>query len=347
MRQRLGWRALPLLVVVVVASACGSSDIVTTAPTSPTAPAAPGGNGADLCPAPDLSHVPTMTIGAGGLPDPSSQEPLLADADVVRRYGDAHPDEFNEVWFDYRNGAWMLVVGFKSGVAEHRAALLGQLEHPDRVLVCRSPLSSTDRQRIMAELQALAGADGRLTSLGFSAQGIVVTVRADQESLAKQLYDKYGPAIDIKVGARPYPPGASGTVDQPCIALPSLAPPPGVTVTVEPASASLVSGTSAKVTVRIRNSSTRVYTGSQGTIAVVRPGTHTVVGLDVGARDMMLRVFRADAGGEGTIDDTFGTAPCGPGDGYTLPKGTYEVIATVGIDGVGQVISAPTRIELR
>ena len=344
--MRVRWsvsRVLPLLVVdfVVVASACGSSENATTAPT------APGGSSADLCPTPDYSQAPSVTIGAGGLSDSSGQEPLLADADVARRYGEAHPDEFDEVWFDYRNGGWMLVVGFKSGVAEHRAALLGQLEHPDRALVCRSPLSSTDRQRIMAELQALPNEDSRITAFGIGIERVFVDVRADQESLAKQLYDKYGPAIDIKVGVRPYPPGASGTVDEPCNALPSLAPPPGVNVTVEPASASLVSGTSAKVTVRIHNSSTTAYSGHEGSIAVVRPGTHTVVGLDVGGRDMMLRTFRADAGGEGTMDDTFGTAPCGPGDGYTLPKGTYEVIATVGIDGVGQVISAPTRIELR
>ena len=270
----------------------------------------------------------------------------MGDAGRARQYGLARPETFNNVWFDYRDERWILTVGFKSDVGEHRAALRALVEHPDRLLVCRTATSSADRDRVLAELRAISNNDGLLNSFGVDVDRIYVDVRADQEKLAKQLYDKYSPSIDIKLGARPYPPGASGEVATPCPALDALGAPNRLRITVEPASSSVASGANSKASVLIQNGSTTGYAGSQGSIVVVQRGTRTVVGMYVGARDAMLRTFNAAAGGTGTYADTYGTAPCGPGDGYTLAKGTYEIVATLNITGVGTVFSEPARIDL-
>jgi hypothetical protein len=270
----------------------------------------------------------------------------MGDAGRARQYGQAHPDTFNNVWFDYRDEQWILTVGFNSGVDEHRAALRALVEHPDRLLVCRTATSNADHERILAELRALPNNDGQLSSYGIDVDRIHVSLRADQEKLAKELNDKYSPSIDIKLGARPYPPGASGAVDTACPALDAVAAPNGLRITVEPASSSFASGANSKASVLIRNESTTDYAGSQGSIVVVQRGTRKVVGLYVGARDAMLRGFSVAAGATGTYADTYGTAPCGPGDGYTLAKGTYEIVATLNITGVGTVFSEPARIDL-
>ena len=97
----------------------------------------------------------------------------------------------------------------------------------------------------------------------------------------------------------------------------------------------------------MRNSSTAAVAGSRGSFFVVRPGSRTVVGTYVGAQDLVLRTFDVGPGGESSFEDIYGTAPCGPGDQYTLPKGTYELLATVDINGIGTVVSEPARIDLR
>jgi hypothetical protein len=294
----------------------------------------------------DISRLPQVRLPSDASREGARQQELMGDAGRVRQYGQAHLDSFNNVWFDYRDEQWFLAVGFKGGVDEHRAALRALVEHPDRLLVCRTATSSADRERVLAELRALNNDDGQLSSYGVDVDRVHVSVRADLEKLAKELYDRYSPSIDIKLGARPYPPGASGAVDTPCPALDAVAVPNGLRITVEPASSSVASGANSKASVLIQNGSTTDYAGSQGSIVVVQRGTRTVVGMYVGSRDAMLRTFNAAAGGTGTYADTYGTAPCGPGDGYTLAKGTYEIVATLTITGVGTVLSEPARIEL-
>ena len=97
---------------------------------------------------------------------------------------------------------------------------------------------------------------------------------------------------------------------------------------------------------RIRNSSTTRYAGSQGTNYLVRAGTRTVVGTFAGARDLALRTFDAAPGAEASFDDVFGTAPCAWNSSYTLPKGAYEVLPVVNVTGTGLVFGEPTRVEL-
>ena len=274
----------------------------------------------------------------------SRQEELLGDVDRVRQYGQAIPDAFGDVWFDYRDDRWILTAGFKTGVQEHRAALVARVEHPDRLVVCRSALSSADRLRIVTELTALA--DDVFASFSAGSDRISISLRADQEMLAKELYDKYRPLIDITVGLFAYPAASSGTVDAMCPSIDAVAAPRGLRITAEPATAKFTSGTGPKTTVRIRNSSTTRYTGSQGMIYLVRPGTRTVVGVHAGARDAMLRTFDAAPGDERSYEDVFGTAPCAWNGAYTLPKGDYEVLTTVNVDGIGMVVGEPVRVEL-
>jgi hypothetical protein len=330
-RSRYTFGVWCVLAVAIGAGACGDADT---------------SDAGDQCPMVDPARLPAVNPPEEAARQGARQQELMGDAERIRQYGQAVPESFNDVWFDYRDDRWILVAGFKDRVGEHRAVLVDRVEHPDRLLVCRTAWSATDRLRITAELNALASGGDVFSSFSVGIERTTVLLRADQEALAKELYDKYRPTIDVTIGFFPYPPEKAASAAVTCPTIDAAAAPSGLRITAEPATTSFTSGTGPKTTVRIRNSSTTRYTGSQGNNYLVRAGTRTVVGTFSGGRDMMLRTFDVAPGGEGSFDDVFGTAPCSWAGNYTLPKGAYDVLPTVNVTGIGLVYGEATRVEL-
>ena len=78
----------------------------------------------------------------------TAQFELLDDLDVVRQFGERHPDAFVTVWFE--NAPTVRLVALLSGddLAEHESELRKAVTYPDRLEVRRSKWSKSDRKDV-------------------------------------------------------------------------------------------------------------------------------------------------------------------------------------------------------
>ena len=261
-------------------------------------------------------------------PVPMTQERLRHDVEAAIAYGAAHPDEFASVRFENAPRV-RIVVGFTDHIAEHCEALRAQFEFPDEFEIIRQPRTERDIGRIQEDIASLAGP--MLVGAGAGAGTIDVTLRADGESIAKQIHDTYGDLVTITVGMQPYPVGRAPAPD--CSTLPGLivsGPPFRATLRLE--NASVRSGQDFTGTATVTNTgdaAAEFESGEPMTAVIYRPGTDQVVGSFVGGIGGV-GLGKTLAPGE-TIDVEVvgGTASCLRRLGYALPPGKYDVRAAI------------------
>jgi hypothetical protein len=59
--------------------------------------------------------------------------------------------------------------------------------------------------QVRRELDRLAESDERIEALGNTADAVSVELRPDAESLAAQLHEEYGDAVELLIGGTPFP----------------------------------------------------------------------------------------------------------------------------------------------
>jgi hypothetical protein len=138
------------------------------------------------------------------------QSALRDDFEFIAGYGQEHPGTWAGAWFD-NEPAVRIVAAFTGDVARHEAALRPGLRYPGRLVVERGQHSLSDLRRVREEIERTLGQratqTGRwiLTSIGEGKGVVRVTLRADQENLARELAARYGSAVELRVGAFPFP----------------------------------------------------------------------------------------------------------------------------------------------
>jgi hypothetical protein len=138
------------------------------------------------------------------------QSALRGDFELIAGYGEEHPEAWAGAWWD-NEPAVRIVAAFTADAGQHDAALRPRLRHPDRLVVEIRQHSLPDlrqvREEIQRTLEQRATQAGRpiLTSIGEGAGVIRVALRADQENLASELAARYGSAVELQVGAFPFP----------------------------------------------------------------------------------------------------------------------------------------------
>ncbi len=138
------------------------------------------------------------------------QSALRGDFELIAGYGEEHPGAWAGAWFD-NEPAVRIVAAFTGDAAQHDAALRPRLRHPDRLVVESRQHSLRGLRRVREEierdLEQRAAEAGRwiLTSIGEGAGVICVALRADQETLASELADRYGSAVELRVGWFSFP----------------------------------------------------------------------------------------------------------------------------------------------
>ena len=152
----------------------------------------------------------------------TAQFELLDDLDVVRQFGERHPDVFVTVWFE--NAPTVRLVALLSGddVADHESELRQAVTYPDRLEVRRSQWSKSDRKDVRAALQECA-ADA-IASLGHGKGVLRVQLWADQADRAEEICRRFGEAVVVTIGMFPYPDRFARTDQPPSPALDE--PPP-------------------------------------------------------------------------------------------------------------------------
>jgi hypothetical protein len=169
-----------------------------------------------------------------------------------------------------------------------------------------------------------------------------IQLQPEQERLAATLLDKFGDAVDLKVGAFPYPmppESNSEVVRRPNISNSqiSLITEDNVDVALlEPLE--IISGRTGRgVLVFINRGRNEVVLNTNGwlTARVVDPLTGEVVGGFVGMQAMPLIRFSMPPGETVTVPVSVGTASFKRSLGYLVPPGEWMIDVTVKVNDVG------------
>jgi hypothetical protein len=279
-----------------------------------------------------------------------AQFELLDDLDVVRQFGERHPDAFVTVWFENTPTVRLVALLQGDDVAEHESELRQGVAYPDRLEVRRSQWSKSDRRNVRALLQECAS--DAIASMGDGRGVLRVQLWADQADRAEEICQRFGAAVSVTIGMFPYPDRFarpdrdSGTaLDEPppqhLAALPE-------TVRVEPTEKLVVrSGAHLRTTIRVHNDSTLdVAANTNGQIngTVVHPDTGQRVGCYEGAQLMPLVRFDVPPGSTSEIPLLLGTASTRPELGWAVPPGPWAVRLVLSYDGEGAVRILPLEI---
>jgi hypothetical protein len=268
-----------------------------------------------------------------------AQFELLDDLDVVRQFGERHPDAFVTVWFE--NAPTVRLVALLSGddLAEHESELRQAVTYPDRLEVRRSRWSKSDRKDVRAALQECA-ADA-IASMGHGRGVLRVQLWADQADRAEEICRRFGEAVMVTIGMFPYPDRFARTDQQPN---PALDEPPPQRLASLPDEVRIEltqdlvirSGAHLRTVIRVHNDSAAdlaANTNGQINGAVVHPDTGQRVGCYEGAQSTPLVRFDVPPGQVGEIPLLIGTASTRPELGWAVPPGPWAVRLVVSHDG--------------
>lgn len=255
---------------------------------------------------------------------------LHHDLSIVHSYGAQHHGSYGGMRVD--DG--QITVSFTERLEEHRAALSSQLEDPSELVVELGRYSRSSLDLIRAEIAAswAAYSKGPPPSLGFRYNKVAVTVAASQLLAARKLHSRYGPALDITVGFKPYPAPRRVT------ALP-LASPPQNTLALSALDLVAVlstdrvrAGDDATGEVWLSNtgdSELTIETGSVVAGGIQRPGSNGVSGWFSGGLLGTGMMLTLPAGSRRPIRLIVGTASCESDHRYVPRRGSYEVVVAI------------------
>lgn len=268
-------------------------------------------------------------------------------SDVVRaaQYGQGNPSVFGGVWFVGDR----IQVGITTDHELHAARLKRVLAEPDRVDVVPARWTVTHLGEVRAEVEPIVAAHpGMIRSTGLGSGRVIVELRADGEAVAADLHARFGGALELTVGGRPYPwQGDGRSAPEPPTA---TAPSEGVELWLRLDAGEVRSGHDLRGTLVVHNTAATpvLLTGSPTRRATVLDEHGDVAGAFAGwATDAGLhRVVHPDR--IIYLPVLGGTA--GPGTCAT-PPGRYRVVATLDVaevDGSGgrQLLSPPVALRV-
>jgi hypothetical protein len=248
--------------------------------------------------------------------------------DVIRRYGATHPAVYGDVRWETDH----YVVSFTGDLEEHRRQLRALIDEPQMVEVASAAYSGAYLMAVSEAVRARYRGDPRRI-LKQSGPGSI-TLRAPFVGIAAELHGRYGDALDITVGNKPYPP-ARITPGEP-------KPLPGATIDLpelrldfELGEATVPGGddlVGAVVVTNRGNRRLRFMTGPTMTAGVRRRGDAYLAGGFSGWMTLAGRVLDLPPGQRETLRLIVGTTSCLPDLTYVVPPGAYQVVASFGVN---------------
>ena len=270
------------------------------------------------------------------------QGALRRDMETVLRYGVSHP----EAWVQARwtSDPVRIVAAFTGDLSRHEADLRQLVGHPEQLEIRRAAFSATQLEQIRTEITEMARAaePGVFNGWGLGWTVVTVRLRADQETLARQLLDRYGDAVELTVGLLHFPdpmqPDGAQRLRCPTdVERPPLIPEGEIKVALV-GSLEVRSGQNFHGQLVVHNGGVDdivVMTNGQITGRVVDPGTEEVVGLFSGAQTMPLVRFVARVGESVEIPLLGGTASPLGSLGYATPPGRWALEVVLSLEDMG------------
>lgn len=266
------------------------------------------------------------------------------DVEAVRRYGELHADDFVEELFENQPHIRLIVLMAGGRLAEHEAALRELVQHPQQLEVRRTPFPKSQLNDIRGELNLTAkNHPEAFMRYGIGRGRVNVQLAADQEDLAATFHERFGDAVELRVGVFPYPPDLDADYREKgaaAVAHPQLPMLPSheFEVSLE-AEIVIVSGATKRGILRIHNRGAAeaiIETNGGVTARVVDPQTNEGVGGFFGAQAMPLIKYRIAPDSTVSIPLLVGTASSVRSLGYTIPPGLWSIEVPIQIEGRGK-----------
>ena len=263
---------------------------------------------------------------------------LQGDIETIRAYGDAHSDDWTDVLFENEPTVRMIVLFAGAHLEEHDRALRALVEHPEYLDVRQTQCSRAQLESMLNEARQFRSEPRTILMSGIVQGKVHLELGADQEPLAATLLEQFGDAVELKVGAFPFPMPADSAVGPPFSrpdALPiSLE---GVDVTLSD-STTVLSGGVANSQLEFSNhggAEVTLDTNGVVTARILDPSTLEVVGGFVGAQTMPLIRFPIAPGEAIRVPLLVGAASFKRSLGYTVPPGEWMMDAIVKVHDRG------------
>ena len=275
-------------------------------------------------------------------------EPMLGQ---VLAYGSERPDEFSGYrleWIGPNDAS--VVITMTSDRERHVEALEQVVEYPDELIVCVGPVSGVDAQELLDELDAELRS--RAASWGKNTAGQVeIGLFADDEAFAQELTDRYGDRVKLQVGSFAFP-MPDPLPNSRCESLDNTSEQPGLTIEVTtPGRALGRSGGDVRIIsleAVLTNTSDQLIEFSSGAaIGYLLDASSTVVAdsgqVEIPAVGIPVRI---EPGESAVLPVVVSTSSCNPADGYVVPAGDYNLVATVYRGPDQQLLSTPLPVEV-
>lgn len=247
--------------------------------------------------------------------------------EVLRRYGAEHADTYGDLRWDRDH----YVISFTDDLEQHRSNLRSLLGHLSSVEVVASRHTSAHLTEVIETVRAeFRGHERRVLSRSAPGQ---LTLRAPYADIAADLHRRYGDALDITVGSKPFPPeriteSAAVPVPVSTVSLPHLA------IVLHFETPAVVAGED------LRGSATLTNRGHGPLSFITGPMTG---GVRQPGDDKLAGTFRGSLAAAGLIVDLrpgqskdipvlIGTASCLPDRSYVVPAGTYEAVTILSVN---------------
>jgi len=279
------------------------------------------------------------------LDETSRLEPMLG---IVLQYGSEHPDVFGGYGLHWHSSEDASVfVSFTGDLAEHRDALTELVAYPDELIVCQAPASEADRNAIQATL--LDELSDRFISIGSGGKAGAVTVGLypTDESLAAELVERYGAAVDVTVGALTFPLDDAVSVCGPRLE-PNLVD--GLQIEIVNATEPVRATEAGTIAVEIQLTNTgdepiRFGSGQPSTVITNASGEpRTLDTRGVAALGIEIAI---DPGAHQTFDVEVSLASCEPSNGYVIPPADHFIVVSFYNDQLqANMNSAPLPIAI-
>jgi hypothetical protein len=267
-----------------------------------------------------------------------------SDLEAVRRYGESHADDYVEELFENEPHIRLIVLMVGDHLAEHEVALRELVDHPNQLEVRRTPFPRSQLEEIRREVNDTASNNsGAFMQRGIARGRVNVQLAADREDLAASFHQRFGDAVELRVGVFPYP-SASRSDNQekepPAVARPKLPllPSEEFEVVLEDEIVVSSGGTkSGKLRIHNRGSAEVVIETTGGVTArVVDSQTGDGVGGFVGAQAAPLIKYRIAPGETVSIPLLVGTTSSVRLLGYAVPPGSWAIEVPIQIEGRGK-----------
>lgn len=278
-----------------------------------------------------------------------------SDVAAVRRYGESHPDDYVEELFENEPHVRLVVLMVGDNLADHEAALRELVRHPNQLEVRRTPFPRSRLEEIRQVVgETVTSRPGAVNGFGIGRGRVNVKLAADQEALAASFHERFGDAVELRVGVFPYPP-ASGADEQekepPVVARPKLPLLPSEEFEVALEGEIVVfSGATKGGVLRIHNrggAEAVIKTNGGVTARVIDPQTGDGVGGFFGFQQVPLIKFRIAPGATVSIPLLVGTALSVRSLGYAVPPGQWAIEVPIQIEGRGQFRTPPLPILIQ